>query len=98
MPRNIWDQLDTAMMLRFRGDFIRKELTRRKLDSTGTMEDLVKRLESNIEKRGEVMPRSSVDSAEGAGNARLPFDTTTLESLTLLLQQLPRPSTTIAKL
>ncbi|KAL3175799.1 hypothetical protein MRX96_000985 [Rhipicephalus microplus] len=96
MPRNIWDQLATAMMLRFRGDFIREELTRRELNSTGTKEELVKRLEANIEKRGEATPRLSVDSTEGTGNARLPFDTPTLESLTLLLQQLPCPLTTIA--
>ncbi|KAH7932439.1 hypothetical protein HPB52_024554 [Rhipicephalus sanguineus] len=85
-------------MLRFGIDLFREELTRRRLNSAGSKEELVQRLETDIRQCREATPRSSADSTEVASNAGLPFDSATLESLALLFQQLPRPSTTITTL
>ncbi|KAH7967941.1 hypothetical protein HPB52_004212 [Rhipicephalus sanguineus] len=85
-------------MLRFGIDLFREELSRRRLNSAGSKEELVQRLETDIRQCREATPRSSADSTEVASNAGLPFDSATLESLALLFQQLPRPSTTITTL
>ncbi|KAH7955330.1 hypothetical protein HPB52_000290 [Rhipicephalus sanguineus] len=84
-------------MLPFGIDLIREELSRRESDSTGCKE-LVQRLEADIRQRYEATPWSSDDSTEVAGNEGFPFDPATLESLTLLFQELSHPSTTITPL
>ncbi|XP_072144209.1 uncharacterized protein [Dermacentor andersoni] len=98
MPGIIWEELDSTTMSRLGVDLIRDELARRKLESTGSKEELIQRLEADIHQRREAMPRSSVKRGATAGNSGLTLDTATLESLALLFQQLPRPSTTVATL
>ncbi|XP_070384403.1 uncharacterized protein [Dermacentor albipictus] len=98
MPGIIWEELDSTTMSRLGVDLIRDELARRELESTGSKEELIQRLEADIHQRREATPRSSVERASTAGNSGFTLETATLESLALLFQQLPRPSTTVTTL
>ncbi|XP_075544018.1 uncharacterized protein LOC142578525 [Dermacentor variabilis] len=98
MPGIIWEEIDSTTMSRLGVDLIRDELARRELESTGSKEELIQRLEADIHQRPEATPRSSVERAGTAGNSGFTLDTATLESLALLFQQLLRPSTTVTTL
>ncbi|KAG0444383.1 hypothetical protein HPB47_013856 [Ixodes persulcatus] len=65
-------------------------------DTSGTKEGLIQRLAADIEARRESSPCLEQASAFAAGS--LSLDPTTLQNLSVLLQQLPRPSTTVTTL
>ncbi|XP_049519913.1 uncharacterized protein LOC125944091 [Dermacentor silvarum] len=98
MPGIVWQNLDAVTMSRLGVDLIREELARRQLDLTGSKEELVQRLQADIQQQREATP--PVEANESASNAAasLTLDPATLQSLTMLFQQLPRPATTVTTL
>ncbi|XP_049522678.1 uncharacterized protein LOC125945146 [Dermacentor silvarum] len=98
MPGIVWQNLDAVTMSRLGVDLIREELARRQLNLTGSKEELVQRLQADIQQQREATP--PVETNESASNAAasLTLDPATLQSLAMLFQQLPRPATTVTTL
>ncbi|XP_040356713.1 uncharacterized protein LOC120839708 [Ixodes scapularis] len=96
MPGIVWNELDARTMSFPCVKLIKKELAARELDTSGTKEDLIQRLAADIEARRESSP--SLDQALAPAAGSLALDPITLQNLAVLLQQLPRPSTTVTTL
>ncbi|KAH6925238.1 hypothetical protein HPB50_002448 [Hyalomma asiaticum] len=98
MPGIVGQYLDPVTMSRLGVDLIREELARRQLDITGSKEELFQHLQAAIQQQREATP--SVETNESASTAAAPLtlDPATLQSLAMLLQQLPRPATTVTTL
>lgn len=56
MPGIVWQNLDAVTMSRLGVDLIREELARRQLDLTGSKEELVQRLQADIQQQREATP------------------------------------------
>ncbi|KAG0443219.1 hypothetical protein HPB47_015164 [Ixodes persulcatus] len=96
MPGIVWNERDARTMSFLSVELIKEELTARDLDTSGTKEGLIQRLAADIEARRESLPSLHQASAFAAGS--LALDPITLQNLAVLLQQVPRPSTTVTTL
>ncbi|KAH6925103.1 hypothetical protein HPB50_001015 [Hyalomma asiaticum] len=98
MPGIVWQNLDPMTMSRLGVDLICEELARRRLDITGSKEELFQSLQADIQQQRDATP--SVETNEYASTAAAPLtlDPATLQSFAMLFQQLPRPATTVTTL